>query len=394
MSNGGTEAGNGSFAPFRVSAFAVLWSATVLSNVGTWMMSTGSAWLMTTLSPSVLMVSAVQASGSAPIFLFALFAGALSDIFDRRKLLLACQSLAAISAAGFALLVWSDAVSAPVLLAFTFAMATAAAFVAPPWQAIVPQLVPKPMLGQAIALNSMGINVARAIGPALAGLLIVTVGIAGPFVANAFSFLFILAGLLWWRPATAEKSGLAREHVPGAIAGGLRFAANSIELKAAIARAAGFFLFASAPMSLLPILAREALRGDAASYGILMAAIGIGAVSGAFVLPRLKKLSPSVRLLVGSALASAGGAAMALSASLELAICACILFGLGWILVLATLNTAAQMSLPDWVRARGLALFTMVFSGAMMLGSLVWGAIALRIGVLSTAVRFQAIGAE
>jgi MFS family permease len=368
------------FAPFGISAFAVLWSATVMSNIGTWMMMTGSAWLMTSLAPSPIMVSAVQAASSAPIFLFALFAGALSDLFDRRRLLLVCQILTACSAVGFAALVALDLVSAALLLVFTFVMATGAAFVAPSWQAIVPQLVPRAMLGQAIALNSMGINVARAIGPALAGLLIVTLGMAAPFIADAASFLFIIAALLWWRTAPRVATVSSREHIPAAIVGGLRYAANSAEMKAAMGRAAGFFVFGSAPMSLLPIIARTRLGGDASAYGLLMAAVGVGAVAGASVLPRFKGTSPSRRVVAGTVLTSVGGVALALAESLALGMAASALFGLGWIMVLATLNTAAQLALPDWVRARGLALFTMVFSGAMMVGSLAWGATAQSFG--------------
>lgn len=369
----------GAFAPFRISAFAVLWSATVASNVGTWMMMTGSAWLMTSLAPSPIMVSAVQAASSAPIFLFALFAGALSDLFDRRRLLLVCQIITACCAAGFAALVALDRVSAPLLLGFTFLMATGAAFVAPTWQAIVPQLVPRAMLGQAIALNSMGINIARAIGPALAGALIVAVGVAAPFMVDAASFLFIIVALLWWKAAPRAASA-SREHIPSAIVGGLRYAANSPEMRAALARAVGFFLFSSASLSLLPILARTRLGGDATVYGLLMAAVGVGAVSGALVLPRFRQASPSQRVVAGSALTSAGGVGLALASTLPQGVAASVLFGLGWITVLATLNTAAQMALPDWVRARGLALFTMIFSGAMMAGSLVWGAVAQGFG--------------
>ncbi len=364
------------FAPLKQRAFLVLWTATILSNVGTWMMSTASAWLMSSLSPSPIMIAAVQAASAAPVFLFALLAGALSDLFDKRRLLLVCQTIAAVGAAAFATLVALDLVTAPLLLGFTFFMATSAAFVAPAWQAIVPRLVARPLLPQAIALNSMGINVARAIGPALAGLLIVTVGIAAPFVFDTLSFLFIIAALLWWQVPPTPPVHVAREHVASAMIGGLRYAANSAEVTAVLVRAAGFFLFASAPMSMLPLVARDGLKGDASAFGLLMAAIGAGAVAGALLLPRFKDGAPARKLLVGTLLTSAAGVGLAFASSLTLALPAAALFGLGWIAVLATLNAGVQLSLPDWVRARGIALFTMVFSGAMMVGSIVWGAIA------------------
>lgn len=369
------------FAPFAVPAFAVLWSATVLSNIGTWMMATGSAWLMATLSPSPLLVAAVQAASTAPIFLFALLAGALADLFDKRRVLLICQSLAAVSASVFAVLVAAALVDALVLLAFTFLMATAAAFVAPAWQAIVPRLVERPVLPQAVALNSMGINVARAVGPAIAGALIIALGVAAPFFANAMSFVFIITALAWWRPPASKPSLLARENISHAILGGLRYAANSPELRATLARAGGFFLFASAFMSLLPLAARDKLAGNASTYGLLMAAVGAGAVLGALGLPMLRRASPELRVIIGTALASAGSAGLALAGGIGLALAAAGVFGSGWILVLSTLNTSAQSALPDWVRARGLALFTMVFSGAMAIGSLVWGGIAEMTGI-------------
>ncbi len=381
------DSGTGSaFAPFRVPAFSILWTATVLSNIGTWMLATGSAWLMTTLSPSPLLVAAVQAASTAPIFLFALVAGALSDLFDKRRLLLICQSLAALAAVGFAVMVASGLVDAIALLVFTFLMASAAAFVAPAWQAIVPRLVDRSLLSQAIALNSMGINVARAVGPAIAGALIVSVGVAAPFFANAASFVFIIAALLWWRADTTKSSTLARETVPYAIAGGLRFAANSPELKAVLVKAAGFFLFASAFMSLLPLAASEKLGGDATTYGVMMAAVGGGAVAGALGLPLFRRSSPAKRLISGTLLAAGGAILLGLAPGKILAICASTIFGAGWIIVLSTLNTSTQGALPDWVRARGLALFAMTFSGAMAIGSLVWGAVAEFVGLTPTLI--------
>jgi predicted MFS family arabinose efflux permease len=305
-----------------------------------------------------------------------LLAGALADLFDKRRMLLLVQILMAATAAGFAVLVLRDEVTAPILLVFTFLMATGGAFVAPAWQSIVPKLVERPLLSQAVALNSMGVNVARAIGPALAGLLIATVGIAAPFLIDAASFLIIIAALLWWRTPPAPVSATPPEHVAGAIVAGVRYAAHSPELKAVLVRSAGFFLFASAPMSLLPLVAREQLAGDAHVFGLLMAGVGVGAVAGALLLPKLKLPNSNAKLWVGAGLVAAASAAYGLSTSVALSIAASALFGLGWIVVLSTLNTAAQFALPDWVRARGLAIFTTVFFGAMTLGSLSWGWVA------------------
>jgi MFS family permease len=380
MSSAGLDKNAGAFAPFRAAPFALLWCATVLSNIGTWMMSTASAWMMADLSPSPMMIAAVQAASAAPIFLFALLAGALSDLFDKRRLLLFFQGFAAFGAVMFTMAVHFGLITASLLLAFTVFMSTCAAFVAPAWQAIVPQLVERPALPQALALNSMGINVARAIGPACAGLLIVTIGVVAPFAADSLSYVFIIAALWWWKPKPLPASKIAREHVISAMIGGLRYAANS-DLKAVLIRSAGFFFFSSAAMSLLPVVVRDSISGDASTYGLLMAAIGVGAIGGTFLLPRLNAASPGTKLLIGTTLTSVGTITLALAPSLAPALAASAFFGLGWIAVLGTLNAAAQLSLPNWVRARGLALFTMVFSGTMMVGSIVWGSVAQATGL-------------
>jgi MFS family permease len=212
------------WAPFAHRSFAVLWGATVLSNIGTWMHDVGAGWLMTELSPSPIVVSAVQAATTLPIFLFALLAGAVADIVDRRKLLIGVNLYLAANAATLATLVSLDLVTPLVLILFTFALGTGAAFVAPAWQAVVPALVPREDLPAAIALNSMGINVSRAIGPALAGFLIVGIGLWSPFALNAVSFIGIIAALLWWRPPVASKRTLPAEDVGSAIINGLRYA--------------------------------------------------------------------------------------------------------------------------------------------------------------------------
>lgn len=199
------------WAPLANQTFAVLWLATVLSNVGTWMHDVGAGWLMTELSPSPILVAAVQAATTLPVFLFALLAGAIADIIDRRRLLIVVNLFMAITAATLSLLVSFQLVTPLMLLVFTFLLGTGAAFMAPAWQAIVPSLVPRSQLPAAIALNSAGINVSRAIGPALAGFLIVGVGLAAPFAFNALSFIAIIAALLWWHPPAIKEQRLPSE---------------------------------------------------------------------------------------------------------------------------------------------------------------------------------------
>lgn len=226
----------GAWAPFGHRAFAVLWMATVISNVGTWMNDVGAGWLMTELAPSPLVVAAVQAATTLPVFLFALPAGAIADIVDRRRLLIAVNALLGAAATALALLVAWGAMTPALLLLFTFLLGTGAAFLAPAWQAVVPRLVPRPELPAAIALNSMGINVSRAIGPALAGALIVGLGLWAPFTVNALSFAAIIAALVWWTPPEAPPRRLPPEHVWGAMAAGLRHAAANGPLRATLDR--------------------------------------------------------------------------------------------------------------------------------------------------------------
>lgn len=365
------------WSPFGRPAFAVLWIATVLSNIGTWMHDVGAGWLMTELSPSPFIVATVQAATTLPVFLFALPAGAIADIVDRRRLLIVVNAFMALTAGALALLVSTALITPVTLVIFTFLLGTGAAFMAPAWQAIVPSLVPKPQLSAAVALNSMGINVSRAIGPALAGLLIVAVGLAAPFAVNALSFIGIIAALLWWRPARPKESALPPEHVLSAMATGLRYATNSAPLKATLIRALAFFLFASALWALLPLIARELLNGGATLYGYLLASIGIGAVLGALVMPAVKsRLGPDRTVAAGTVGIALALILLATVAHPAVAIAAAALSGLSWIAVLSSLHVSAQTALPNWVRARGLSIFLTIFFGAMALGSLVWGQLA------------------
>ena len=201
----GAAAPSSTWRPFRYSAFTVLWTATVVSNIGTWMHDVGAGWLMTSLAPSPFMVALVQGATTLPIFLLALPAGALADIVDRRKVLLAVTLFLTLVAAALGGLVWLGLVTPWLLLVFTFLMGAGAAFAAPAWQAIVPTLVPRADLQPAVALNSVGINISRAIGPALGGLIIATLGIAVPFLLNAVSSLGVIAALLWWKPAGGAR---------------------------------------------------------------------------------------------------------------------------------------------------------------------------------------------
>ncbi|MGK9171084.1 MFS transporter [Inquilinus limosus] len=378
---------------FRHRPFAVLWVATVVSNIGSWMYNAASGWLMTGLDPDPLIVSLVQVATALPMFLFALPAGALADIVDRRRLLIVMQIIVMLLSAGFALLVSAGAATPWLLLAFTFLVGVGGALVAPAWQAIVPRLVPPADLQPAVTLNSLGINISRAVGPALAGLVIAALGIAAPFWLNAVSYAGVILALLWWRPAPQSTSRLPAERFGQAIRNGLRHARRNGPLRATLFRAVGFFLFASAYWAVLPLVARDQVAGGPELYGVLLGAIGAGAVGGAFLLPLVKARLGADRMVAAGAAGTA--VALALYAGARepaVALIASVLAGLSWIAVLSSLNVSAQMALPEWVRARGLAVFVTVFFGAMTAGSVIWGQAAALFG-LPAALAAAAAGA-
>jgi MFS family permease len=366
----------------RYPVFRLLWIATVVSNVGGWMYSAACGWLMTSLDPDPFVVSLVQVANSLPLFLFALPAGAIADMTDKRRFILVLEVLTSVFSALFGLLVVLKVVTPTVLLLFTFLTSILAAVEMPAWQAIVPQLVPQPALSSAIATNSVGVNISRVIGPALAGVVILTFGIAAPFWLDAVSNVGVIGVILWWRSPERRKHVLPPERLASAVRAGVRYARNNRQLRATIFRAIGFFLFASAYWALLPTLARTQLHGGPTLYGVLLGAIGAGAVAGAFVLPKIRAHSGANRLIMLAE--AAGAAALLLYAFAQqplLAVLASLLAGVSWIAVLATLNVSAQVALPDWVRARGLAVYVTVFFGTMSAGSALWGLVAARFGL-------------
>jgi MFS family permease len=367
-----------SLSPFRHPTFTVLWVATVVSNIGTWMQNAAAGWLMTGLDPDPFIVSLVQVATSLPMFLFALAGGALADIVDRRRLLIVIQTTVAALVAGFGLLVWLGHVTPIMLLAFSFMAGTAAALIAPAWMSIVPQLVPRENLQPAVALNSVGLNVSRAIGPALAGLIIVSWGLAAPFWLNAFSALGVIAALIWWQtPADDAAHRLPAERFGRAIRAGLRHARHNPHLRATLIRAAGFFIFASAYWAMLPLVARDQVAGGPKLYGLLLGAIGVGAVTGAFTLPFVqRRFGPDTPAWAGTVGTAIAMVLYGLARQPSTALAASFVAGVSWIAVLSALNVSAQVGLPGWVRGRGLSIFSTVMFGGLTFGSALWGQVA------------------
>lgn len=369
-------------APFRYPVFAVIWTATLVSNIGGWMYSAASGWLMTSLNPDPLIVALVQAASTLPICLFAIPAGALADIFDKRKFLIVVESLTTAVSAVYAAMVGFGLATPGNLLLFTFLIGAAGALTVPAWQSVVPQLVPRDDLPTAIAANSVGVNVSRAIGPALGGVTISGFGIVAPFWINAISNLGIVGALLWWRESKDASTQLPAERFGQAVVAGLRYARHNLHLRATLMRATGFFLFASAYWALLPLVARVQIAGGPGLYGILLGVIGVGAVGGAFFLPWLKpRLGPDRLMALGALGQALAMVLYGLAREPVTALVASVIAGASWIAALATLTVSAQVALPDWVRARGLALYTTVFFGCLTLGSTVWGEVAAFVGL-------------
>ncbi len=365
----------GAFAPFRHRVFAVLWAATVFSNIGMWMRDTASAWLMTDLSASPIMVALIQSAAMLPVFLLSLPAGALADIYDRRKLMIAVQAALALLSITLGVLTFTGIMTANILLALTLIAGVGNALNGPVWQSIVPELVPKADLKSAVALNSLGINISRAIGPAVAGVLIAAGGVAAAYFVDVLTYVAILAALIWW-PRSQIPAALP-ERFGGAMRTGIRYAAQSTALHRVLLRAMLFFIPASCVWALLPLVSRQEIGGGASGYGILLGAVGGGAILGALIMPALRKRL-SVEGLAAGATGVMAFAMGALAFAGDVATGAAILtfVGVAWITSLTTLNATAQSVLPNWVRGRGLAIYLTVFFGAMTAGSVLWGWVA------------------
>ncbi|SFI53449.1 MFS transporter [Albimonas pacifica] len=387
---------DGRAGPLAHPVFRALWLATIVSNVGTWMHDVGAGWLMTSLSPSPLLVALVQTATTLPMFLLALPAGALADIVDRRRLLLGAQSLGLVAAMTMAILAAGGLVTPLILLGATAVLGVAAALSAPVFQAIVPELVSRRALPDAIALNSLGVNISRAVGPALGGVVVALAGTPAVFALNAVSVLGVLAVLVAWKRPAADRT-LPPEHFVGALKAGYRYTRHSPQMRLVLLRAGAFFVFGSALWAMLPLIARRGLGLDAAGYGVLLGCMGAGAVAGALGLKRLRARVPANPLSVGATLLFAL-ATLALALTRQAWVAGLVLFlaGLGWIGMLTSLNLAAHMASPGWVKARALAVYLLTLQGAMTGGSVLWGALASGAGVpaaLAVAGAGQALAA-
>lgn len=371
----------GTFAPFRHRVFLAIWIASLVSNFGSLIQGVGASWLMTTIAPSPDMVSLVQASTSLPIMLLSLAAGALADIRDRRYVMLAAQTLMLSVSALLAALAHLQWLTPATLLLFTFLIGCGAALNGPAWQSSVGEQVPREDLPGAVALNSLGFNLARAAGPAIGGAVVASFGPQAAFLLNALSYVGLIIVLLQWR-RPLPPPGLAPESLVPAMSAGLRYAALSPRIARVLVRAAVFGLLAAAIWSLLPLVARNVLGGGPLTYGVLLGAFGSGAVAGALTSTRLRHAVSNETLVRAACVAFGVGAiCTGLSASLWLTVPALLLAGGCWVLALSTFNILVQLASPRWVVGRTMAVYQMATFGGLATGSWMWGQVAASFGL-------------
>jgi MFS family permease len=370
------------FEPLGVPLFRDLWLASIVSNLGGWMQDTAGTWLMTVLTTSPLLIALMQTAASLPVVMLGLLAGATADIFDRRRLLIFWQTWMLTAVAILSVLTFFDIISPWILLILTFLLNIGTAMNSPAWQAIVPEVIPRAQLPDAVSLNSAGFNLARALGPALGGLAVAlfalaTTGAASVFLLNSLSFVGVILVLYRWKRNPLFKSALPAERIRGSVRAGIRYLRYAPMLQAAFARTLIFTLFVSAVWALLALVARNDLRQGAMGYGILNGSMGFGAVIGATSLPRVRRvLSADAIIATASSVFVATLAVLALVKLPLIIIPMLIAAGFAWTSAMSTLNLAVQVSVPAWVQARALGAYQMIFAGGMALGGVIWGSIA------------------
>ncbi|MEN0073302.1 MAG: MFS transporter [Paracraurococcus sp.] len=370
------------FLPLRHATFRTLWLATLASNIGMWVQNTGAGWLMTSLDPAPLMVSMVQVASMLPVFLLALPAGALADIIDRRAFLLGAQAWILVMALILSGLTATGALGAWGLLLLTFGIGAGSAMNFPAWAATTNELVPREDLVGAIALNGIGFNLARALGPAIGGFAIAAAGAQAAFALNAVSFLVLILALVFWRRPAVPRGRVPKENLVSAMRAGVRFVSASPAMRAAILRACTFFLFSAAVWGLLPLFVRERLGLGPEAFGLMLGVMGGSAVAAGFALPALRnRLDRSSTVFWASLAICLAMGILALSHHWLPAALGMLIYGAAWITAGSTLSASAQLAAPAWVRARAIAIYQLSFFGVMALGSALAGWIGGRFGV-------------
>lgn len=368
-------------APFRFPVFRSIWFASVASNLGGLIQTVGASWLMTSIATSADMVALVQTSVALPIMLLSLFAGAMADNMDRRKVMLGAQIFMLVASTALTLCAWLGVITPWLLLMFTFLIGCGAAFNAPAWQASVGDMVPRSHLPGAVALNSMGFNIARSVGPAIGGAIVAAAGAAVAFAVNTTSYIALITVLSRWRPVRLPQL-LPRETLGIAVAAGIRYVSMSPVIRRVLIRGAVFGVGASSVMALLPLIAKHLLDGGPLTYGVLLGAFGAGAVIGALSSAQLRRhLSSEVLARIACVGFAIAAAVAGISTYILLTVVMLMIAGAAWVLTLSTFNVTVQLSTPRWVVARALSLYQVTTFGGMAAGSWLWGVISASEGV-------------
>lgn len=370
-----TEAGS-TWAPLRSPIYRALWIAQLVSNLGTWMQTVGAQWMLVGDPRAAVLVPLVQTATTLPVMLLALPSGVLADLVDRRRLLIATQAAMAAGVGVLASLTGAGLTTPAVLLTLLFLIGCGQALTGPAWQAIQPELVPREQIPAAAALGSISMNGARAIGPAIAGALVSLSGPTLVFALNAVSFVGIVVVLIMWRRPAVERQ-LPAERPLAALSAGGRFIRSAPVIRRILLRAVLFIAPGSALWGLLAVIAKDQLGQSSSGYGLMLGALGAGAVLGAVVLDPLRRAFGQNGLLIVAALGFASATTvLALVNQVAAVLVALVVGGMAWLATLATMNASMQLSLPAWVRARGLSVYQLVFMGGQAIGSLVWGLLA------------------
>ena len=378
--------------PLRRPVFRLLWGTWLTANLCMWMNEVASAWLMTTLTASPVMIALVQSASVLPVVLFGLPSGALADILNRRRWFMFTQFWVAANALILCAVLAADLMTAPLLLALTFGNGIGLAMRWPVYAAIVPELVPRRELSTAIALNGIAMNTSRIVGPVIAGALIASLGTGYVFLLNAALSLAAGFVIMRWR-LEPKASVLPGERFFGAMRVGFQYVSQSPVIRAVLLRIAIFFLQSTALLALLPLVAKRMPDGGAWVYTWLLASLGFGAIATAVFLPRLRVLITRDRLLRnGTLLQAFAMVAAGFAPNVWSAMPAMMLAGAAWLAVVNTLTVASQLSLPDWVRARGMSIYMMTMMAAVSASAALWGQVASSIGVPWTFVAAAVTG--
>ena len=379
----GATAGGSAWAPLRHPMFRALWLAQTGSNLGGWMQTVAAQWFLIQAGSGSAIVAWVQAASLLPVLFLSLFAGVLADRFDRRGWLLAMNIVSAALAVVLTVLSGIGVLGAPSLLLMTFLLGSSAALSAPAWQAIQPDLVPRQEIPAAAALGGITVNAARAVGPAIAGILVAWTGPTFVFALNAVSFLGVVIALVRW-PRPERTAPTWTEPFGDSLAAGLRYLASGPIVRRLLLRSLLFALPASALWSLLPSAAGSLLGVGATGYGLLLGMLGVGSILGAVLMPFLTRyLSSSATLGLSAAVFAVGTVSVAWW-PLPVVVPVLLLTGIAWTATLTTLNAAMQLSAAPWVRARAISAYLLVLLGGQGLGAFLWGAVSAMAGVAVT----------